>query len=188
MKPLASVAFLLAPIVAAQCTIQSPAASSSIGSRDVEVTVHAPTDSFQTLTVTDSGGVLRSRLGHLKPNALGLLRRWVPLEAGSNTINVEDESNAKSCSVTVMRVLDAANYPDDRDDFEANAYLGLAVDTFTASEFRGVVYNNPGEASSKRERMIGGFNFGYRLMGDPHSPKQPQLWIYGETLHGARSA
>jgi hypothetical protein len=182
------VALMLSHLLTAQCTIQSPATAAMIGSRDVEVTVQAPVNSAQTLAVTDSAGVVRSQLRHLKPNATGFLRRWVPLDEGSNTIRIEDEANAMSCSVTVMRVMEAANYPDDRDSFEASAYLGLSVDTFTASDFRSVVYNNPNEASEKRERMIGGFDFGYRLIGDPHSPKQPQLWIYGETLHGARSA
>src|SRR5438046_2765769 len=40
------------------------------------------------------------------------------------------------------------------------------------------------------EPMVGGIDFGYRLMGKPKSRTNQwsnQLWVYGETVHGVRS-
>ena len=77
---------------------------------------------------------------------------------------------------------------DCRDDFVASAYLGLAIDTFASGETR--LYLNPNAPSGPKERMVGGIDFGYRLMGKPkpQTNKWPnQLWVYGETVHGVRS-
>lgn len=78
--------------------------------------------------------------------------------------------------------------PDEREDFEADAYLGLSVDAFTAQAQRDVIYGNPQDNGTKRERMIGGFNFAYRLFGSSTNTKRPQIWLYGQTLHGVRSS
>jgi hypothetical protein len=94
--------------------------------------------------------------------------------------------------------------PDCRSAFTASAYLGLAIDTFAGSQTR--QYLNPNASSGTQERAIGGFDFGFRLSGPPndkavssqdhdghdiykaHFISSPQLWLYGETLHGTRSA
>ena len=75
-----------------------------------------------------------------------------------------------------------------RGDFEANAYVGLSIDTFSAPEHRDVLYQNPQDNGAQRQRMIGGFNLAYRLAGKPANPRTPQLWLFAQTLHGARSA
>jgi hypothetical protein len=181
---------LFAHIVLAQCTIQSPLAASAVGSRDASVTVRAAPTISLVLTVTDQRGTVRSAQSHLHADQnTGLLTRWVRFFEGLNTIRVEDESDASQyCAVTVTRTANSKNYPDDRDDFDVSAYLGLAIDTFTASQFRDIVYNNPTESGAKHERLIGGYDFGYRLKGNPHDPWKSQLWIYGQTAHGVRSA
>jgi len=81
---------------------------------------------------------------------------------------------------------------------ELSFYLGVAVDTFAAGDTRR--YLNPGDSAGKDERFVGGFDFGFRLWGKQQegTKKQDaeskpkyytrQLWIYGETVHGVRSA
>ncbi len=89
--------------------------------------------------------------------------------------------------------------PDCRPAFTASAYLGLAIDTFAGSQT--IQYLNPAASSGTHERAIGGFDFAFRLLGPPndtqvkpsdaykaHFLAAPQLWLYGETLHGTRSA
>jgi hypothetical protein len=73
---------------------------------------------------------------------------------------------------------------DQRSAFTALAYLGEAVDNFAGDTT--LQYLNPEDANSNLLRSIAGINFQYRLMGDRTSRKQ--LWIYGETDYGVRSA
>src|SRR5262249_22731884 len=87
---------------------------------------------------------------------------------------------------------------DKRCSMELSFYLGVAVDTFAAGDTRR--YLNPGDSAGKDERFVGGFDFGFRLWGKQQegTKKQDaeskpkyytrQLWIYGETVHGVRSA
>ena len=92
---------------------------------------------------------------------------------------------------------------DCRDNFEGNAYVGVAVDTFAAGELNR--YFNPDDANKIKVRGVGGLDFAYRLYNGPcsdndkrnnegardcdsTSPGKPQLWVFGETVHGARSA
>src|SRR5579859_3067503 len=96
---------------------------------------------------------------------------------------------------------------DCRSNFEASAYAGLAIDTFAVGEVN--KYLNPNDSNKVKLRGVGGFDFAYRLFGGPCSPddvragatKAPncndkkdssafhsQLWVYGETVHGVRSA
>jgi hypothetical protein len=72
-------------------------------------------------------------------------------------------------------------YGDERGDFEANAYIGLAIDTFGAEELH--KYLNPEANGELHERSIFGFDFAYRLF----KKGSRQVWVYGETLHGVRS-
>lgn len=73
---------------------------------------------------------------------------------------------------------------DQRNAFMALAYIGEAVDNFAGDTT--LQYLNPEDANSNLLRSIAGINFQYRLMGDRTSKKQ--LWIYGETDYGVRSA
>jgi hypothetical protein len=75
---------------------------------------------------------------------------------------------------------------DCRADFEASAYAGIAVDSFASAELNN--YINPDASGILRERAVAGFSFEYRVLGDRGNPGAPQLWVYGETQHGVRSA
>lgn len=84
-------------------------------------------------------------------------------------------------------------YTDCRGVFEASFYIGLGIDTFAGSDNLNLLYRNPGASGQIKERAVGGFDFAYRLFGDktpmlsdngPHR----SLWVYGETVHGVRSA
>jgi hypothetical protein len=75
---------------------------------------------------------------------------------------------------------------DERENLEASAYIGISIDSFAASELN--QYINPDVSTKLKERAVAGFDFGYRLLGDPATPKAHQLWLYGETIHGMRSA
>jgi hypothetical protein len=81
---------------------------------------------------------------------------------------------------------------DERDNFQASAFIGLSVDAFSAQATDQILYGNAQENGTKRERIGGGFDFSYRLAGDPKGkttkPWSPQLWVYGRTVHGVRSA
>ena len=77
---------------------------------------------------------------------------------------------------------------DNRENLLASAYLGTAVDNFAGSAV--LTYLNPEDAGPTERRLIFGVDFELRLTGDrdkPVTPKNSQLWIYGETLHGVRS-
>lgn len=75
---------------------------------------------------------------------------------------------------------------DERGDFEASAFAGLSIDSFAASELNR--YINPDASGKIKERAVAGVDFAYRLYGDPAVPRSQQLWVYGETVHGLRSA
>ncbi len=93
----------------------------------------------------------------------------------------QTETNKKDCEETEA---------DCRDDFEASAYVGAAIDTFASEQTRR--YLNPADtAAGTKERAVVGFDFAYRLLDKPfgESTKWPnQLWVYGETVHGSRSS
>ncbi len=82
---------------------------------------------------------------------------------------------------------------DCREDFEASAYTGLAIDTFASDELK--KYLNPDASGGLKQRGIFGFDFAYRLHRGENALSAPssntrwqnQLWVYGETLHGVRS-
>ncbi len=77
-----------------------------------------------------------------------------------------------------------ARAADSRSNFESLFYLGLGVDSFAAQELR--LYLNPEASGQKQERGVGGFDFAYRVWGK--SADARQVWLYGETVHGVRSA
>jgi hypothetical protein len=134
---------------------------------------------------------------------------WTFAPAGSGAFNSASGSNvtftasAASGNVTITAAAGADTGTttlhltgvcvDERGTFNASFYLGVAVDTFAGDET--LKYLNPNDAGQLHERAVGGFDFAYRLFGDEHrgdpgSSKQRinELWIYGETVHGVRSA
>jgi hypothetical protein len=79
--------------------------------------------------------------------------------------------------------------PDDRGTFEASFYVGAAIDTFAGDET--VNFLNFQDSGNLHARGVGGFDFAYRLVGDKdrdQSARVHDLWVYGETVHGVRSA
>src|SRR5262245_57569129 len=81
--------------------------------------------------------------------------------------------------------LHAQSTMDDRPGVDATIFFGLSIDTFSAEELR--TYLNPQDSGNRRERFVGGFNFEYRLVGRGDD-RGGQFWIFGETIHGVRSA
>jgi len=114
----------------------------------------------------------------------------IELESGDYKIEVIGRDNnggrvGELGTPVTFRCLDGDPH-DVRSTFEASFYLGYGIDSFAASELR--KYLNPEAAGEVVERIVGGFDFGYRLFGDPMNREGHQLWVYGETLHGVRSA
>jgi hypothetical protein len=72
---------------------------------------------------------------------------------------------------------------DCRDDFQVGIFTGLSLDSFAARELK--LYLNPDESGNVREHLNAGFDFAYRLAGT--STSNAQVWVYGETVHGAQS-
>jgi hypothetical protein len=68
--------------------------------------------------------------------------------------------------------------------FDISAYLGTVVDTFAPDSIGN--YRNPYGESQQKMRDIFGVSFDIRLWGRDDSPRQ--FWLYGETLHGVRTA
>lgn len=90
---------------------------------------------------------------------------------------------------SIFLFIQIAAAQDDRGVFDASAYLGSAFDNFAASEVKD--YINPKGTSDTQERFIFGFDYEYRLFGDKSSKaslENSQIWLFGETLHGVRSA
>jgi len=91
-----------------------------------------------------------------------------------------------------LRIKNPTEERDDiRENFGASGYIGLGVDSFAAGEIKKIL--NPGDSSGQKERFVGGFDFAYRLFGDPkregaRKSRNQQLWVYGGTTHGVRSA
>lgn len=71
---------------------------------------------------------------------------------------------------------------DERPDFRAAAWAGVAVDTFASGSVNALL--NP-EVQGAKTRGVGGFAFAYRAIG---SAESRQLWVTAETHHGIRSA
>jgi hypothetical protein len=92
----------------------------------------------------------------------------------------------------LLAAIAPAQEGDTRPQIEASAYFGVALDSFAAAELN--KYVNPDQDAKVRERAIGGLSFAFRLLGNPAAPatdrwtKRSQLWLFGETVHGVRSA
>src|SRR5690606_5859083 len=78
---------------------------------------------------------------------------------------------------------------DERDNLVVAPYVGIAIDSFAAGDIN--AYLNQDESGEIKERMTGGLEFAYRLIGIPNDNavrNGRQFWIYGRTTHGVRSA
>jgi hypothetical protein len=111
--------------------------------------------------------------------------------------NVNIRISAVVC--LIAGIASAQEVIDERPRINATGYFGIALDSFAAAELN--KYINPDQDGKIKERAIGGVTFGLRLLGDPNANlesttstekkpwiKRTQLWVYGETVHGARSA
>lgn len=108
----------------------------------------------------------------------------VRLQVGSvlSAAPVVNKQAGSPAAVTVMR---DGPFGDEREDFESSAYVGIAIDRFAAQEIQ--KYLNPEANGVRHERSIFGVDFEYRLGSRRDRDRAPQLWVYGETLHGVRS-
>jgi hypothetical protein len=73
--------------------------------------------------------------------------------------------------------------PANREDFEVSVFTGISIDSFAAKELK--KYLNKADSGGVSEQLIAGLDFAYRLAGDKDA--KLQVWLYGETVHGARS-
>jgi hypothetical protein len=116
----------------------------------------------------------------------------VGLPASAASSAAPPATSRPSASVSPARQSGSTEKKDDaRENFEATGYIGIGVDSFAAGEIKKVL--NRGDSSGQKERFVGGFDFAYRLFGDPEGEgarksKDQQLWLYGGTTHGVRSA
>jgi hypothetical protein len=76
--------------------------------------------------------------------------------------------------------------PDCRENFEASFYTGASIDSFAAQDL--IKYLDPKNSDSKKLGYVAGTDFAYRMFGKATNASRPQLWIYGQTVHGQRSA
>lgn len=109
-------------------------------------------------------------------------------------------------SALVVQALAADESLDQRGDVSINAHAGYVIDNFASDGTK--TYLNYNDANSNKTRAIFGFDMEYRLLGyggwtrnellakGPNPEEHPffngifnpQLWVYGHTLHGMRSA
>jgi hypothetical protein len=109
----------------------------------------------------------------------------VRLKIGSAISATQAMSGQTSAAASVKITADGP-HGDEREDFESSAYLGVAIDRFAAQDVRN--YLNPEANGVQYERSIFGIDFEYRLNRQSSDADQaPQLWVYGETVHGVRS-
>lgn len=80
---------------------------------------------------------------------------------------------------------DAPSGPDCRDDIGVSVFTGISVDSFAANELH-KYRNDPEDATKASEQIVAGFDFEFRMAGSRES-RWPSVWLYGETVHGARS-
>lgn len=105
-------------------------------------------------------------------------------KAAATTVTSPSNKNEKTTTLDGSRApLGSAN--DTREAFSVTGYSGLAIDTFAADSLK--KYLNPEVSGEAQERFIIGFKFEYRVFRWDKLLSS-KLWVYGRTLHGARSA
>ena len=73
---------------------------------------------------------------------------------------------------------------DGREPFQPSGYIGTAFDGFAPAAVGG--YKNSQGSGVQNKRYVGGVDFDFRFLGESTSDRQ--LWIFGETVYGVRSA
>jgi hypothetical protein len=101
------------------------------------------------------------------------IRRWIAAVACLVVLGIGRSAAAQG----------AATPPEDSKDFEVSVFTGFSIDSFAAKELR--KYLNKNDSGGVSEQLIVGLDFAYRLAGDKNAKRQ--IWLYGETVHGARS-
>lgn len=77
---------------------------------------------------------------------------------------------------------------DARESFEAGFFAGASIDSFAASEVKHYAGYNASQ-SGAQTGYVAGIDFALRLAARTESRRWPlQLWVYGKTVHGVRSA
>jgi hypothetical protein len=79
----------------------------------------------------------------------------------------------------------ACTTPDCREDITVSLFTGSSIDSFAASDLK--KYLNPQASGNVQEQLVAGFDFSLRVVGSKEKPERPQVWLYGETVHGVRS-
>jgi hypothetical protein len=105
------------------------------------------------------------------------------LAPGKNYVVVEKNGLGSHVSVVSYDV-------DEREEFETSAFFGVSIDSFAAPDLNR--YINLEQSSKVKERAIGGVSFAKRVLGHRENTggffRRSQIWVYGETVHGVRSA
>ncbi len=127
------------------------------------------------------------------PAAAGKWNVTVKLDLGRNDLSVKTVDGSGADLGDVGTAVVYYQLDDARANLVATGFFGVSLDSFAASDLN--KYINPDQNSKIKERGVGGITFGYRLVGDPKKDKtganwvkRSQLWIYGEAIHGVRSA
>jgi hypothetical protein len=135
------------------------------------------------ITVKADGKDIRLGDTNCVKSAFSVDVKAVPLRDSYQIVALQDVGGTVSAAVTMDVEAFAGPFGDERGAFESNGYIGLAIDTFGSDELNR--YLNPEANGQIHERSIFGIDFGYRLFKRGNG--SPQIWVYGETLHGVRS-
>ena len=103
---------------------------------------------------------------------------------GSSTFQTRFMSCVFVAAMVVSSRGARAQTPEDdtrSNDVEVSVFAGSSIDSFAAADLR--KYINPDDSGNFREQLIAGFDFDYPVIIYGSS----RLWLYGETIHGARS-
>lgn len=107
------------------------------------------------------------------------------LRKGDTLTLQQSMGGTSSAPLATMLDRDGPVY-DERGVFEASGFIGEAVDTFGSEELKR--YLNPETNGTLTTHNVFGFDFAYRLLSLGESRfLRPQIWLYGETVHGVRS-
>jgi hypothetical protein len=166
---------------------QAPSAPVVLAPRAGAAKVEGACTSGATLHITITTDAIASTLKDVmcSDGAFSSDSSKVTTKMGS-AISVTQTVGGRTSAAASVKVTVDGPHGDEREDFESSAYLGLAIDRFAAQEIRN--YLNPDANGVQYERSIFGIDFEYRLnRHDTDVDMAPQLWVYGETVHGVRS-
>jgi hypothetical protein len=169
------------PIKAGACTVVVQLSDPVLGGTDVELQINK-----KSLPRVAAEGKAEVRLALTGPLIEGDEIRARRLNPNAN------DNVAPGPAITVAKAdalpecappHDDEILSDERETFEASGYVGMAIDNFAPASVGGYADS---EAGGRQTRAVGGFDFEFRVAGSPTSRRQ--VWIFGETLHGVRSA